>query len=373
MIKRILVVGQTPPPLHGQSIMIGKLLEGDYGDIELIHLRLAYSQNIYEISKFNITKILELFNVICKIIILRIKLHIPIIYYPPAGPTLVPILRDVLTLIPTRWMFKKTIFHFHASGLTDIYPSLPWLLRPFFIAAYHQPDAVIRLSEFAPEDGRKLKAKKEFIIPYGIEDHYPKYLSLIPRKRVGEVRILFVGLLTESKGVRICLEAGRILLERGCSIHLAMVGKFQSKEYEKEIERFIIINKLDGIVDFLGELSGDEKWKQYASADIFCFPTYYESEAFSVVLLEALSFGLPIVTTHWRGLPSIIENGKSGFLVPTKNARAVADRIEQLIEDPSLMASMRVHSRQRYLNYFTIQRYHKNLKFVFDTLIRELE
>ena len=56
---------------------------------------------------------------------------------------------------------------------------------------------------------------------------------------------------------------------------------------------------LENHVQFLGMLTGDAKFAAYARADVFSMPTFYESEAFPVVLLEAMAYGLPIVATRW--------------------------------------------------------------------------
>ena len=68
-MKKILIVGQTPPPYHGQSIMIEKMLSGDYGDIELIHVRMGFSRDLDEVGRLNLKKVFELFVIIGRIIL----------------------------------------------------------------------------------------------------------------------------------------------------------------------------------------------------------------------------------------------------------------------------------------------------------------
>jgi glycosyltransferase involved in cell wall biosynthesis len=55
---------------------------------------------------------------------------------------------------------------------------------------------------------------------------------------------------------------------------------------------------------------------------VFCFPSFFNSEAFPVVLLEALACGLPIVSTRWRGIPSIVDDGECGLLVEPRDDQA---------------------------------------------------
>jgi len=68
----------------------------------------------------------------------------------------------------------------------------------------------------------------------------------------------------------------------------------------------------------------------------FCFPTFFESETFGVVLLEAMQFSLPIVATRWRGIPSIITDGDNGFLVDPKDPIGLSEKLETLLRDPAM-------------------------------------
>jgi glycosyltransferase involved in cell wall biosynthesis len=143
------------------------------------------------------------------------------------------------------------------------------------------------------------------------------------------------------------------------------VGKFESLEYEKQTCSFISSHHLEKEVSFLGVLTGNAKYSTYRSADIFCFPTFFASEGFSVVLLEAMSFSLPVVTTDWRGLKSIVAEGESGFLVPIHDAKAVANRLSRLIDTPRLREEMGSVGRRRYEERFTAEVYHRNFQQVF--------
>lgn len=377
-MAKILVVGQTPPPLHGQAIMIEQMLLGDYGDIKLHHVRMAFSNAISQVGKARPSKLWELVRVIWKIWVGRFVHGARVLYYPPAGPHVIPVARDMAILLATRWAFEKTIFHFHAGGLGDLYDDLSPLGRFLFRIAYFRPDLAIRVSEHAPPDGMRLQARREVVIPNGIEDE----ASLERKAHQSEPRfdgaaadrcvVLFVGALRESKGVMILLEACRLLREQGVPHQAILVGAFESPQFERQARGFVRHNGMADSVDFPGALSGIRKRQAFHSADIFCFPTYYESETFGLVLVEALSFGLPVVTTHWRGIPDVVEDGQCGFLVPVRDAPSVAQKLELLAQDPVLRAAMGDRGRRRYLEHFTLDKYHQRLKAAFDELIGPL-
>ena len=348
--------------------MIGEMLKGCYGnDIELVHVRMAFSQEMDDIGKFQYRKLFELCRVILLIISSRVRHGARILYYPPAGPNRIPVLRDLAILLTTRWLFEKVIFHFHASGLGEFCESASEPLRFLCRLAYFQPDIAIRLSSHTPPDGKALEAKREVIIPYGIEDAGSSYLSQDGRCRgAGEpVRILFVGVVSEAKGVMTLLEACRLLAEEGSLFQVRLVGRFESPQFENRVRQFLREHKMESRVAFLGVLTGSRKWEQFASAEVFCFPTHFDSEAFSVVLLEALSFGLPVISTHWRGIPGIVQDGVCGFLVPIQDPAAVADRLRRLIQDPELRVRMGQEGRKRYLEQFTIDKFQHSMRTMF--------
>ena len=368
---KILLVGQTPPPFGGQAVMIENTLKGSYGEtVELHHVRMAFSKRMDQIGKIKFSKIIELFRVLSGIVIGRLKYGADVLYYFPAGPSTVPILRDIALLLPTRWMFRKTIFHFRASGLSEYYLKLPAVLRPVFRIVYFRPDIGIRLSEAAPEDPKILKARREYIIPNGIDDVYAEYLVTCERAvdnvESDALHITYIGVLSEGKGVKILLQACATLASEGISFIANLVGEFESQNFETYVRRFRAEHRIEDELIFHGVLTGCEKYRVLATSDIFCFPSFFESETTPVAVLEALCFGLPVVATRWRGIPSIIEDEVGGFLVPIKDTEAVAQKLQLLIGDQDLRNDMGTQGRKRYLERFTVDIYYKNMQRVFE-------
>lgn len=362
MATKILVVGQTPPPHGGQTIMIQKMLEGDYGDVELCHVRMAFSRGMEEVGRFRIRKLFELVRIVARIVRVRFVEQADVLWYPPANPEMIPVLRDLAILGATRWLFRKTIFYFHAGGVADYYDELPAPLRPLYRVAYADPEAAIRLSEFTPEDGKKLGAKREYIVHNGVEDEYPAYVSTSLRDSGAPPTILFVGRLHEEKGVMTLLEACRLLADEDIAFRARLVGQFETEAYERDAKAFVRRHGLADSVRLPGVLTGASKLDAFASADIFCLPTHFET--FGLVLVEALSFALPVVSTRTGGVPQVVTD-ECGFLVPVRDAPATAEKLALLLRNPALRRSMGKAGRERYLRCFTIEQYHKRLKDVF--------
>lgn len=340
--------------------MIEKILEGRYDKIQLYHVRMAFSKEMNDIGKFQISKAFHLISVILQAIYYRFRYQITTLYFPPAGPTKIPFFRNAIILICIRPFFKNVCFHFHAAGISELYPTLGRFFRFLFRKAYYRADVGIRLSVNSTDDCSKLKVKKSHIIPYGIEDSYSKIKQ--PRQLNPVVSILFVGLLSESKGLMVLVNACHLLKNKGVDFSVRAMGKFESVEFEAEVQRKITEYGLEKNITFLGVLTGDKKFETYRNSDIFCFPTFFEAESFPVVLLEASCFSLPVISTKWRGVPSIVSEGENGYLVSIKDEIKVADKLQLLIENPELREQMGRRGRQLYLEKYTLKEFHTNIE-----------
>jgi glycosyltransferase involved in cell wall biosynthesis len=357
---RILVVGQTPPPFHGQAIMIQYFLDGKYQDIELTHVRMNFSQRIDNVGKFKLSKLRELFRVVVAIYIAKLRMRAEVLYYAPAGPRFVPVMRDIVILGMTRWAFGKTIYHFHAGGISEYFLKMNPVLRCLFRFALMRPDMVIRIAHRSAQDGLGLCAKKEAVVAYGIPDFAGESIQR-DADRGAPVRILLVAVLREDKGVLIAIEAAQQLLSAGLEVELTCVGEWSSQEFQKRAES-VIEARFKSRFKFPGVQTGAKKWEYYRTADIFLFPSFYHSETFGVVLLEAMCFSLPVVATKWRGIPEVVEEGSCAILCEPMDVTGCRNALAQLVKDSSLRQNMGEKSRERYLRHFTIETHRKAME-----------
>lgn len=365
---RVLVVGQTPPPHHGQAIMIARLLEMRSDQLHLFHVRLAYSDDIGSVGKFAFRKVLILFTTILRVWWARLRHRPQVLYYPPSGPSKVPVLRDIVFLLATRWLFPKTVFHFHAGGVSGFALELPAVLRPLFRAAYRKPDLAIRTAPQNPDDGAVFGALRNVVVPNGVED----MRGTVPEHRAaaGEpLTILFTGVMTGTKGVMVVLEAFARVREQGMDARLELMGKWSSEAFREHCEAYVRDRGIEDRVRFLGVLSGREKFERFAACDIFCFPSFYEAETFGLVLLEAMQFAKPVVSTVWRGIPSVVADGQSGYLVPVRQPGDVAERLLALRDEASRLR-MGEEGRRIFEREFTLKAFHHSMEREFIALFQ---
>jgi glycosyltransferase involved in cell wall biosynthesis len=129
---------------------------------------------------------------------------------------------------------------------------------------------------------------------------------------------------------------------------LAIIGGFASKTEETELHELIGRRGLQNAVEILGFVSDEQKDRALRDADLFCFPTYYFAEGQPANLIEALAYGLPIVTTRWRAIPEMLPQAENYHgLVNPKSPEQIAGALIHLTT-AELTGTMRGIFLQRY-------------------------
>ncbi|MGI9146231.1 MAG: glycosyltransferase [Chloroflexota bacterium] len=148
--------------------------------------------------------------------------------------------------------------------------------------------------------------------------------------------VLFVGNLEPRKQVDVLLRAVARVREEVAEAALIVVGSGESAGEQDQTQRLIsLMHELgvagEGTVRLVGRVEDPELLDYYAAADVFALPS--SSEAQGIVALEAMACGLPVVATAVGGLLRTIEDGRTGFLVPSGDVGALADRLVALLLD----------------------------------------
>jgi glycosyltransferase involved in cell wall biosynthesis len=165
------------------------------------------------------------------------------------------------------------------------------------------------------------------VIPYGADEETADRMESL-RHSSGRLRVLFVGGLSQRKGIADLFEAVAIL---GRHVELTVIGKKSDAAcpaLDTNLSRH----------HWIPSLPRDEILAEMRRHDVLVFPSLFEG--FGLVVTEALSQGLPVITTPHTCGPDILEDGVDGFLVPIRSPEAVAEKLERLASDRSLLAEM---------------------------------
>jgi len=205
-------------------------------------------------------------------------------------------------------------------------------------------DQVLVPSEYCRQSSIALGCdpKRIRVVPYGIPEYW---FDLNSAPRPG--RVLFVGQVGLRKGNHYLAEACRLLQEQGVLLECRVAGPAQV-DYNLPL--------FSGPT-YLGQVPRSQVQEEFRRADVFVLPTLADS--FGLVHLEAMACGVPVITTPHCG--SVVRDGIDGFIVPIRDAVALADRIQQLLEDRALRDRMGVNARRRARDY-TWARYGERLQ-----------
>lgn len=163
--------------------------------------------------------------------------------------------------------------------------------------------------------------------------------------------IISVGRLSWEKGYEFALDAIALLRERGLHFKYLILGDGPYKEAITFAARQHHLLE-DGTVELLGRVSREQVVKYYADANLMLHAAL--SEGFCNAIVEAQAMGLPIVTSDAGGLPENIEDNVTGFVVPSRNPKAMAEKLALLLGDAQLRHQMGKAGHERALKLYDI-------------------
>jgi glycosyltransferase involved in cell wall biosynthesis len=243
----------------------------------------------------------------------------------------------------------RLVTSWYGVELRWVQSSLPWL-RGFVRWALRTSDAVVAISSYTAREIARFAQVPVRVIPYTLG--FPEAPAARRSAGDGSFRILFVGRLVKRKGVTHLIEAVRCL-PADLHVRLTVIGDGPERVALSEQVRG---SGLDGRVDFRGRVPESALRDAYAAADVLVLPSIVDArgdtEGLGVVLLEAMSYGVPVVGSDSGGITDIIEDGESGLLVPPADAGQLARALERLARDPELAARLGAAGERRVRSAF---------------------
>ena len=156
-------------------------------------------------------------------------------------------------------------------------------------------------------------------------------------------RFLYAGFVREEKGINELLQAFTTLRETNEEIELHLLGPL-----------FIKVKSRAG-VSVVGEKEQEEVFRLFQSSHCFVYPTRWQREGLPGVLIEAGLAGLPIITTDWKAIPTMIEDGKNGLLAKAGDGEQLARQMKRMMDDEQLRKELAVNNKEAMLDY-TVER-----------------
>jgi glycosyltransferase involved in cell wall biosynthesis len=352
---------QLPPPIHGACIMNSYVQKSSLLNktFNMDILSLNYVKSTTELRIFSFKKIFKFiryyFSLFYKLIVNR-----PDLVYFTITPHGAAFYRDILMVVLVKIFGIKLVYHLHGKGIKRYYPNH----KRIYNYVYNDVD-VICLGNRLTDDIPFFKK-----VPYIVNNGIPVVNSIIyKQKKIKNkmvVRILYLSNFVESKGVIDLLESAKLLKNKGIPFKMQLIGQYRGNLTQDFFYNYIYNNSLLEQIEVVGPVYGNDKNPYFAHSDIFVHPTY--NDAFPTVILEAMQFALPCISTFEGSIPEIIENNITGLLFEQRNIEDLSNKLELLIQNQDLREQMGQKGKERFYQFFTLEKFEKNLCNVFNKI-----
>jgi colanic acid/amylovoran biosynthesis glycosyltransferase len=213
-------------------------------------------------------------------------------------------------------------------------------------------------------DGRKIVTHRSGV-------HLTKFNSHpFGPKTGGKVRLLTIARLVEKKGIEYGIRAVAQVLKNHHDIEYKIAGDGRLKD---TLQKLIEELKVSESVKLLGWQHHEQILGSLQEADILLAPSVTsqdgDREGIPGAIVEAMAWGLPVLSTRHSGIPEVIQDGESGFLVPERDAGALAERLEYLIEHPEIWQEMGKKGREFVEEHYDIDKLNDRLVEIYQGLL----
>jgi glycosyltransferase involved in cell wall biosynthesis len=352
---KLLLILHYPPPIHGAAV-VGALIKESgtvNSSFDTKYINLSTSISIDDIGKQGLVKWWRYVGIILRTFFYGFFWRPQLVYITLTSHGL-GLWKDAVIVAVCRLLGIKHVFHFHNKGVKK-YANKSKKSDYIYRFVFKKAKVILLSPLLYPDIEDYVSIENVFFCPNGIPELDKKPSSTA--KTINEpIQLLFLSNLIESKGIWDLLDACLYLKEKSILFNCDLVGgegDVSSQELEKQIKE----RGLQEHVIYLGKQYGKEKTAILGLADIFIHPTH--EDCFPLVLLEAMQFSLPIISTNEGAIPEIIKDGQTGFIIPKRNARALAEKLEILIQNSEQRITMGSAGRKKYEEEFTLESFEK--------------
>ena len=360
--KKILFLTQLPPPIHGVSVMNGYIkssvaINKKY-DTDFINT--SSSESLSELGLVSLEKYMKFVKLLGAVLRKLFTVRYDICYIT-LSPTTIAFWKDSLLLLLAKLFIKNRIIHLHGRGAKIEIEKNRW--KKYIYQYVFKNTITVVLSERLKADIRDFVHEKNIrVLPNGIPRIDKDRIQVSTAKQKRPI-LLFLSNLIITKGVFVFVDIIEKLKEKGHVFEAWIVGKEGDVSFEG-LNKYISQKSMSDIVKVKGAKYGTEKNSIIVSSSMLIYPSYFD--AFPLVLLEAIQFGLPVVTTDIGGIPDMVENGRTGFVLNCNDVDGFVDRVSYLLKNPEIMNKMSQHAQAEFASKYTLEIFESSLIAIFE-------
>src|SRR3989344_963064 len=261
---------------------------------------------------------------------------------------------------------KKVVFQIHGGKFNEFYNSSSKISKLAIRTLFKSNDKIIVVGRYWFNFLSKIVNTNKLEIVYNSVDPNKFKCSRKGRKRKN-INVLSVGCLSKEKGTFDIINAIPIVIASKKNVSFNFIGRFENETVKKKLEYECQKSNIKKFVFLKGEIEHNKIKKEYCNSDIFILPSYYES--FSLVLLEAMASGLPIITTNISALPELIKDNENGFLIEKGDYKKLAGYILELVNNKNLRNFMARKNISKIEEDFSLVKMQSEIRKIYDTII----
>ena len=360
-MSRVLFIVPLPPPIHGASLRNASLVNSEeiQSQFEIRVIAMRFISDNSEMGKFSLSKIwkaLVLYLNMCKEI-LSFK---PDLVYFNSATFGFALYRDLVVIFLAKLFRSNLIIHLRTQGVERQTKESTW--KKFLFSRAFRKTTLICLSENLAKDVSSVYENDPIVVNNGIEGvGFPDRLYSSKK-----IQFLFLSNFLKTKGIFELVDAAEQLKNEAFDFRLVIAGKDADLSYQ-DINEYVISKNLEGLVTVLGPVYGKEKEILFKESDVFVFPTTFE--AFPGVVLEAMQFGLPVISTIEGAIPEIIVDGTTGLLIKKKELGELIAVMKFFILNPEEVEKYGKSGMKRFQEKYTLDRFVERMITVFNQSI----
>jgi glycosyltransferase involved in cell wall biosynthesis len=350
-MKKVLMMGPLHPPTGGMETVMEQTKSMKMKEYKLV---------MFNTNKNKIIKSFVLFNIInfiyrcMKLFFLLIMSNIDIVHIHTASKK--SFWQNAIYLKISKMLKKTTILHIHGAEFKEFFRSSN--KTDYITKILDSADALIVLSDSWKDFYSKISDNKNiFVMNNAIENiDFKKYKRIYPNENF---IVLFLSSICKRKGAYDLLKSIKQI--KNPEIRFVFVGPYEDpKKFFSETKKLGINDRCE----FIGEVIGKERFKYFASADVFVLPSY--AEGLPVAILEALSFGLPIISTTVGAIPEVIDK-ENGILIKPGDIKSLKNAILEIQKNKKVI-NYKKNNVKKMSNNYTQKIFTKNLERTYESL-----
>ena len=265
--------------------------------------------------------------------------------------------RKSIYIIIAKLLRKKSIVHFHGAEFDEFYHQESSKLQKRYIRyILDKSNLIIALGDAWKEKIKRYTNTEIVVLSNAVEVPDNNFYD------VNNKNILLLGRLEQRKGTFDLLDIADNVLQENSTFNLVLAGDGNLEVVKEKIDKL----QLKDNVKLLGWINKEQREEVFKNTAIFVLPSY--NEGMPMAILEAMSYGIPLVVSDVGDIPYLVNDEDNGYLINAGDKKQLEDRILRLIKDKDLRSKISRNNYEKVKDKFNLQLNLKKLENIYITL-----